>query len=134
MQETLYHSVLRIGMLVVAILLVFDSGLFSPVTKQLSQNTQHYLGQAIGVYAGVESTELNTITAALTAKETELSNREQAIEEREIAVGLTNGESSSVDSTFILSVLLFIILVLVITNYILDYRRGRLIAKQLQQV
>jgi len=131
MQETLYHSVLRVAMAVVATVLVFDSGLFSPVTKQLSLNTQQYLGQAVGVYAGVESTELNTITAALTEKEQSLAEREKTIEQREIEVGLATGSTRGVDSTFILSVLLSIILVLIIINYILDFRRGRLLTKEL---
>ena len=131
MQEMLYHSVLRVAMAVVATVLVFDSGLFSPVTKQLSLNTQQYLGQAVGVYAGVESTELNTITAALTEKEQSLAEREKTIEQREIEVGLATGSTRGVDSTFILSVLLSIILVLIIINYILDFRRGRLLTKEL---
>lgn len=126
MQDTLYHSLLRISMVVVAVALVFDSGLFSPVTKQLSSDTKLYLAQAVGMYAAIEPNELNTITAELTAREQELAKREAALTEREIAVDLDQSPATSTTmSTWVMSLLLFIILVLVILNYILDFWRGR---------
>ena len=125
MQHTLYHSLLRMISLTVALVLVFESGLINPVTKELSQNTHTYIATAIGMYAGVESTALNTITADLTRRETELAAREAEVTEREIAVGLNAGTGSGDNSVYILSSILFVLLVLIILNYILDFWRQK---------
>jgi hypothetical protein len=86
------------------------------------------MANAVGVTVGVAPTELNTITADLTKRETALAAREQAVKDREISVGL-NGESSDgmsqTTTTFLLATVLFILLVLVILNYILDFIRAR---------
>lgn len=127
-QHTLYHATLRVSALLLALLLLVVSGIFSPVTSQLAYNTELYVANVIGVGASVEPTELNTITAALTAKERELAAREKALSEREISVGLSTGdqeERMSAISTYILSVLLFIIIVLLVLNYALDFARER---------
>ncbi len=122
-----YHSLLRIGAAVVAVMLVFESGLFSPVTARLADQTENYLANAVGVSVGVAPTELNQMTAALTARERELDERELALSEREIEIGLNDGGSvAGLDSgTFILATILFILLVLIILNYALDYVRSR---------
>jgi hypothetical protein len=120
-----YHSLLRIASLVVALLLVFESGLMSDTTARLADNTELYLANAVGVSVGVAPTELNQITAALTARERDLTERELAVAEREIAVNLNTGDSSRDAGTFILATILFILLVLIILNYALDYVRAR---------
>lgn len=126
MKDSTYHSLLRIGALTLAVVLLFDSGLLSPVTSQISQNTQQYLASAIGMQASVAPTELNQMTAELTQRDRMLTQREGEIVAREIAVGLEEKGSSSVDySSYILSILLFIILVLIVLNYALDYIRAR---------
>lgn len=128
MTHSVYHSFLKVGALSVAMVLVFDSGLLTGYTKQLSQHTQLYLANTIGVSAGVSPTELNQYTAELTKKETELNAREAALTEREIAVNLSTesetGNGSNL-STYILSTILFILLVLIVLNYILDFIRQR---------
>lgn len=127
MQETLYHAFLRTMALVLALVLLFDSGLLSPVTRQLSADTQLYLGQAVGMTATVSPNELNEITAALTEREQELKAREAALRAREIGVELNDGSAvigMSV-STLVLTILVSILLVLIIINYILDFRRAR---------
>ena len=108
-------------------MLVFESGLFSPVTARLADQTENYLANAVGVSVGVAPTELNQMTAALTARERELDERELALSEREIEIGLNDGGSvAGLDSgTFILATILFILLVLIILNYALDYVRSR---------
>ena len=88
MQDSSYHTLLRISALTLALVLLFDSGLLSPVSKQLSQNTQQYLANAVGVGASVEPTELNSLTLQLTQRNQELDAREAALSEREISVGL----------------------------------------------
>lgn len=83
--------------------------------------------------ASVEPTELNQYTAALTQKERELIAREQALAAREIAVGFSQEESGAADrTTYLLAGVLFILLVLILLNYVLDYMRYRetLVVKQ----
>lgn len=125
--NSLYHSLLRIATAVVAVMLVFEGGLLSPVTAKLADRTELYLANAVGVSVGVAPTELNQMTAALTARERELDERELALSEREIEVGLNEGGSiTGLDSgTFVLATILFILLVLIVLNYALDYARGR---------
>lgn len=116
-----YHSVLRIAVLVFAVILVFDSGLISKHTKYLSISTQQYLASAVGVYVGVAPTELNQLTARITELEGELDAKD-----RLIAVNLSDNKNNSIDkSTLILSIIVFILLVLIVLNYILDYLRMR---------
>jgi hypothetical protein len=70
--------------------------------------------------ASVTPNEINTLSA-------QLEEQKQALDQREIAVKLKEdsaGNTSNI-STFILSVVLFILLVLVVLNYVLDYLRGR---------
>lgn len=127
LQFTTYHKLLRISLAVVTCVLVFQSGLLSDVTAQLTTQTARYMANAVGVTVGVAPTELNTLTADLTKRETALAAREQALSEREINIGL-NGEGgglSQTTTTFLLATVLFILLVLVILNYILDFMRAR---------
>lgn len=127
LQTTLYHSLLRMTALTLAIVLLFVSGFVHPVTKIFTQNTTQYLASAVGASASVEYTELNQITAALTKQQAELDAREASITEREISIGLAPGSSakSGDTATLITSALLFVILVLIVLNYILDYMRAR---------
>jgi ABC-type Na+ efflux pump permease subunit len=107
--------------------LVFESGILSESTAVLSQNTHSYLANAVGMSAGVAPTELNQYTAQLTQKERELAAREASLEEREIAVNLSTAPNSSSNdrATYILSGILFILLVLILLNYALDYLRRK---------
>ncbi len=127
LQQSTYHSLLRISSVVVAIMLAFVSGLFSPVTSQLADTTEQYLANVVGVTVGVLPTELNTKTAELTARERALEARELAVAEREIAV--TVGGGGVVDGmrtdTLILATILFILLVLIVINYVLDFTQHR---------
>jgi hypothetical protein len=119
MENSLYHKFLRICALTLSLVLLFVSGIFSPITKQLSDDAGVYVATAIGINAAVMPTEVNTLSAQLLEREKELS-------EREIAVDLKEAQAKSSDlSTFILSVLLFILLVLIVLNYALDYIRGK---------
>lgn len=127
-ENSMYHMLLRTSALTLALLLLFDSGLLSPLTKQISSNTQQYVATAVGVGASVQPTELNVLTAALTSRDRALDDREAALQQREIQVGIANGSverSNTNVSTYILSVLLFIILVLIVLNYALDFARER---------
>ena len=126
MKNSTYHSLLRIASLTLAIVLVFDSGLLTPVTRQVSQDTQDYLASAIGMYASIQPTELNQLTADLTQREQVLTQRENDLAAREISVELDDSRGlPSAYSTYIMSILLFIILLLIMLNYLLDYIRAR---------
>lgn len=125
MKDSLYHIVLRTAALTLAFLLVFDSGLLSGVTARISQDTQLYLATAIGMNAAVESTELSEYTAELAARDKVLTEREADVTAREIEVGIVEREEAADYSTYIISLLLFVILVLIVLNYVLDYVRAR---------
>lgn len=129
MHESMYHSVLRIAALVCAVVLAFDSGVFSPITRELSQNTQSYLAQSVGIGATVKQTELNAVTAQIAQRDRDLDAREAVIAERELEIGISNEplqtSGSNNISTYILSTLLFILIVLIVLNYILDFTRER---------
>lgn len=104
---------------------MFESGLLSESTARVAEGTHAYLANAVGMSASVQPTELNTLTAELTAKQRELDAREAALREREIAVDLNSGAVSSNTSSYVLSSILFVLLVLIILNYALDYLRSR---------
>ena len=120
-----YHRVLRVAAVVFALMLVFDSGIISESTAKLSNGTQNYLANAVGMTASVAPTDLNQFTAQLTERERELSSREQALREREIEVGINSGGQTNDYSTYLLASILFIMLVLILLNYVLDYIRSR---------
>jgi hypothetical protein len=120
MEQTLYHKFLRTAALTLSLVLLFQSGILSPLTRELSDGTGRYVATAISMNASVTPNEINTLSA-------QLEQQKQALDQREIAVKLKEdsaGNTSNI-STFILSVVLFILLVLVVLNYVLDYIRGR---------
>ncbi len=124
MQDSMYHIFLRTSALTLALVLLFQSGVVNPLTNILTDNAGRYVATTIGMTAAVEPNEYNVFTAELTKLQTDLDAREKAVAEREIAVGLK--ESGSPDlTTFILSGILFILLTLIILNYVLDYIRSR---------
>ncbi len=119
-----YHRILRISALVCAVVLIFESGLLVESSQKLAQNTHLYLANAVGMSAGVAPTELNQYTAQLTQKERELNAREAALTEREIDVTLSTQTGQGNDTaTYLLASILFILLVLILLNYTLDYVR-----------
>jgi 3-dehydroquinate synthetase len=122
----LYHSSLRVLVLVFTVLLVLTSGVISSTTAQYLETTQQQLASAIGVSVGVPPNELNVITARLTEMEQQLLARESALREREIVVGIGGGANPATDkSTFVLAGILFILLILIVMNYVLDFMRSQ---------
>ena len=126
-QHSWYHITLRVVAATLGAAVLFSSGVVSPLTADLANQAQHYLATAVGVDASVAPNELNTITARLT--ERELDEREAALEQRQIDVGLNQGAAGSTNSpdysTYIMSSVLFILLVLIVLNYALDFARSR---------
>lgn len=112
--------------MVCAFVLLFESGLLLESTAQMSQDAHLYMANAIGMSASVQPTELNELTAGLTELQRDLEAREAALSEREIAVGLsTSGGQNNETATYVLSSILFVLLVLILLNYALDYLRAK---------
>ena len=75
MKDSLYRVLLRISALTLSLVLLFVSGVFSPITAELSRDTGRYVASAIGMTATVSPTELNTLSAQLDQRHQELSQR-----------------------------------------------------------
>jgi hypothetical protein len=126
MQVSRYHKFLRVSLLLTAVTLLFDGGFVFPITEQLSDNTLSYLaGARASVLATVPENEINTLTAQISERQRELDLREAALREREIATRNFGGESPVDYSTYILSTILFILTVLIVLNYAMDWTRVR---------
>lgn len=128
MEHTLYHKLLRVSAVVLALVLLFDGGYIVPEARLLSKNVQNYVASVISVGVSVKPTELNTVTAELAKRNQELDEREAVLTERELAVNLATEPSparGSDISTYVLSTILFILVVLIVLNYILDYLREK---------
>ena len=132
MRNSTYHRVLRVSAPVCALALLFESGMVASSTVRLSIDARQYVANAVGMSASVEPTELNMLTAELTSQKLALASREAAVAEREIAVGLA-GTKDNQNAIYILSSILFILLVLIILNYALDYLRLKEQAAALEQ-
>lgn len=122
LENTLYHSFLRIAVCVLAFMLVFDSGLLFPQTAELSDMTALHMANVVGVSVGVAPNDVNQLTGRITELETELAK------ERLISVSVRENSAAggtADTSTFVLGAILFILLVLIVLNYALDFARGR---------
>lgn len=104
-----YHSVLRISALLVALALIFESGLLSPAT----QSIVHTAGQQFAT--AIEATNDNA-----TYDEEALT----LVRNDNVTTSATTPSSLS-EVTFLLATSLFILLLLIVLNYILHYLRGR---------
>lgn len=118
---------MRVSVLVSAFLLVFDSGVLSPITRQLSDATITYIAAVgVGTSASVPENEINALSAQIAERQRVLDAREAELREREIAsrefgASGTNGNMS----TYIISTILFILTVLLVLNYAMDWARVR---------
>lgn len=119
MKDSVYHKLLRTSALSLALILMFVSGILSPVTRELSNNTGLYLASVIGMNASVLPNEVNTLSAQLLERDNELK-------QREIAINLKESKQEMGDvSIFIMSIILFILILLMILNYVLDFVRHK---------
>lgn len=119
--ESRYHKFLRVSHILVAFVLVFDSGILLPVTEEVSSGAFNYVASSIGMFASVPENELNVITAELSAREQALNAREAELAEREIASRDFGDETDL--SVYILSAILFILTILIMLNYAMDWLR-----------
>ncbi len=124
-QVSRYHRFLRVMLLVSAFTLIFDSGILFPITKELSDNTIVYLGSVgSSVFASVPPNEINTLTAQISEQQRLLDAREAELREREIAARSYTKQETDY-SIYIISTILFIITVLLVLNYAMDWSRSR---------
>ena len=124
MRVSRYHSFLRVSVLVTALVLLFDGGFVIPVTKQFSDITiTHVASVGSSVLASVPPNEINTLTAQIAEQQRILDAREAALREREIASRQYDGASETDYSTYIISTILFILTVLLVLNYAMDWAR-----------
>lgn len=131
LQDSMYHRVLRVGAVVCALMLLFESGLVSDSTALMALNTRVYLANSVGASASVEPTELNMMTAELTAQKKRLDDREDSLNQREIDVNLNASGERSQTATYVLASILFLLLILIVLNYGLDFVRAREATKRL---
>lgn len=122
--DSLYHKVLRVSVLLVALMLLFQVGFLTPGTGMLLES-RTYVANVIGISAGVESTDLSRFTAELTKKQTALDAREAALKEREINARAVDQNASFDISNYLLSATLLLLLCLILMNYIFDFIRAR---------
>ncbi len=123
---SLYHRFLRIAVLATTLVLIFDSGLVIKDTARLADMATSHVATVVGVAASVQPNEVNQLTSRITELETELEAKE-----RLIAVGVEDRSTSETNtSTIILSFMVFVLLCLIILNYVLDYLRRPIIINQ----
>ncbi len=123
--HSLYHKSLRVSAVLVASVLVFQSGLFIPGTALLSLSARHYVANVIGISASVETTEISALTAELTRRGQELDQRESALTAREIDAQARDVGTSFDASDYLLSAILLLLLLLITANYFFDFMRER---------
>lgn len=125
LEQSIYHKVLRVSCVVLAAVLVFESGLLANTTARLADETGMYLANAVGVYVGVPENGVNNLTTRIAELEQEVGRKDAQLRDRDLALGLGGSAGSSSTSTFVLAGILFIMLVLIVLNYALDYVRTR---------
>lgn len=118
---------MRVSVLVSAFLLVFDSGVLSPITRQLSDTTVTYIAAVgVGTSASVPPNEINALSAQIAERQRILDAREAELREREIASREFGASGTNANiSTYIISTILFILTVLLVLNYAMDWARVR---------
>ena len=119
MDVSIYHKTLRTSATILALVLLFQSGVASVTTKQLSLQTEIYIANVVGITASVSENELNMLTAGLEQRKNELDARERNINEIERASTMNE------NTTYFLAATLFILLILIVLNYVLDFLRSR---------
>lgn len=125
LEHTVYHKTLRVTSVIFAAVLLFQSGYFTPLTAQLSIRTQQYVATAIGVHVGVPENDTNKLTTRIAELEAQVGNQDTQLRERDLATGLGDGSGGGNTTTYLLSSILFIMLVLIVLNYVLDFYRSR---------
>lgn len=97
--ESIYHKLLRVSSLLFAFLLIFSSGLVSPLTSQLTENSAKYAANLVNANSSL------------------VDSQNEPILTQESVVG----EGSNETYTYLFAVILFVILLLMLLNYSLHF-------------
>jgi hypothetical protein len=119
-KHSTYHRVLRSSIVVTACVFAFASGAVVPDTRVLTLSTERYIANVVGMTASVEPTEINTLSGELAKRSDELDRREREIDARARSDAFSNSST-----LYVLTAILALQLVLIVTNYVLDFRRAR---------
>lgn len=125
LEHSPYHKTLRVLSVVMVCVLMFQSGLYSKTTAQLSVVTGNYLTAAVGVSVGVPENDVNVLTKKIAELETQVGAKDAQLRERELSLGLNSQENTGTRVTLILAGIQLVLLILIVVNYALDYLRGR---------
>jgi len=106
-----YHSILRISVLVFALALVFESGILSSVTQTIAHTAGEQFATAIQATTDNANYDEEVLSPEIARNQSEVKT---------LTVSPTTTKS-----TFLLSAIVFILLLLVVLNYILDYLRSK---------
>lgn len=120
LRHSAYHKILRSSAVVTVLLLVFASGAIVTDTRVLTQSTERYLANVVGVGASVPANDVNTLSGELAKRSDELDRRE-----REIDARVRGDIFANPTVMYTLIAVLALQLLLIVTNYVLDYRRAR---------
>lgn len=123
MNVSVYHKVLRVSALTVALMLVFESGMCSPVSKQFADNTIIMLASA-STQVGIMNFSSNlNVAATLTARQNVIDTTNGNLSERSAPTRISV-ETESGYPTYVLSTILFLLVLLILMNYLFDWRRA----------
>lgn len=80
------------------------------------------LGNAVGVSVGVPPNQYNTVAQELDEWDKRLDRREQELNEREVLLRESGQTSSDTSSVYIMAIG-FLLLLLIVINFVLDWKR-----------
>lgn len=113
--ESWYHSGLRVALVVVAVMVVFESGIISGVTKDISAVAERQLAMVVGV--APKNTDSTITMPGVENEGLKVASLKPDINR----LPKTEIETTYDRTTYVLSTGLFILLLLTILNYVLDY-------------
>jgi len=110
-----YIMIIAVGVIAAGILAVYFNSAAGGMFRQL--------GSVVGMYAGVEPNEYNLLAQQLDQRNKELDAREAELAQQEVLLkeSVVSDRASIVYATAIG----FLLLVLVVLNFYLDWKRGR---------
>ena len=125
MKASNYHRLLRISLLVSAIALVFESGLINQSTSYIAKGTHVYLANVINSPSQTVETKNNLYAIESSNEDKQSAALQEAAKEREVGPQASTEIIYNNRATYTLSIVVFMLLVLIILNYALDYIRSR---------
>jgi tetrahydromethanopterin S-methyltransferase subunit G len=110
-----YLITIGIGIIATGILSLYMSGVGGGMIRQL--------GAVVGMYAGVEPNQYNLLAQQLDERSRELDAREAELAQQEVLIKETVGQERT--SIVYATAIGFLLLLLVLLNFYLDWKRNR---------